>query len=75
LKVYFFSWRLLRDGLPTKIYLVTRGIITSDSHFCKSGWATLNQLSTFVCMVIFLLFNQLVATSTSKQTDSLDTIW
>ncbi|MCI57057.1 HcrVf2 protein-like protein, partial [Trifolium medium] len=37
LKVYIFAWRLLRDRLPTKVNLVTQGIISPDAHFCVSG--------------------------------------
>ncbi|MCI32291.1 cysteine-rich receptor-like protein kinase, partial [Trifolium medium] len=34
LKVSILAWRLLRDRLPTKVNLVTRGIISSEDHFC-----------------------------------------
>ncbi|GAU41517.1 hypothetical protein TSUD_302560 [Trifolium subterraneum] len=37
LKVSIFAWRLLRDRLPTKINLVTRGILTPAAHLCVSG--------------------------------------
>ncbi|MCI49454.1 70 kDa peptidyl-prolyl isomerase, partial [Trifolium medium] len=37
LKVSIFAWRLLRDRLPTKANLVTRGILSSEAHFCVSG--------------------------------------
>ncbi|GAU43159.1 hypothetical protein TSUD_246990 [Trifolium subterraneum] len=37
LKVFIFAWRLLRDTLPTKANLVTRGIISSEAHYCVSG--------------------------------------
>jgi hypothetical protein len=37
LKVSIFAWRLLRDRLPTKANLVTRGIITKEANFCVSG--------------------------------------
>ncbi|GAU44198.1 hypothetical protein TSUD_373340 [Trifolium subterraneum] len=37
LKVSIFAWRLLRDRLPTKANLVTRGIISSEAHYCVSG--------------------------------------
>jgi hypothetical protein len=37
MKISIFVWRLLRDKLPTKINLVTRCIITSDTHFCVVG--------------------------------------
>ncbi|GAU47968.1 hypothetical protein TSUD_280270 [Trifolium subterraneum] len=37
LKVSILAWRLLRDRLPTKINLVTRGILSSADHFCVSG--------------------------------------
>ncbi|MCI28010.1 70 kDa peptidyl-prolyl isomerase, partial [Trifolium medium] len=37
LKVSLFAWRLLLDRLPTKAILVTRGIITSDAHYCVPG--------------------------------------
>ncbi|CAJ2666972.1 unnamed protein product [Trifolium pratense] len=37
LKVSVFAWRLLRDRLPTKSNLVTRGILSSAAHFCVSG--------------------------------------
>ncbi|PNX92316.1 glutamate-gated kainate-type ion channel receptor subunit GluR8 [Trifolium pratense] len=31
------AWRLLRDRLPTKSNLVTRGILSPAAHFCVSG--------------------------------------
>ncbi|MCI00663.1 70 kDa peptidyl-prolyl isomerase [Trifolium medium] len=37
LKVSIFTWRLLRDSLPTKANLVTRGILSQEAHFCTSG--------------------------------------
>ncbi|GAU16975.1 hypothetical protein TSUD_37330 [Trifolium subterraneum] len=37
LKVSIFTWRLLRDRLPTKTNLVTRGILSSAAHFCVTG--------------------------------------
>ncbi|MCI04016.1 70 kDa peptidyl-prolyl isomerase, partial [Trifolium medium] len=37
LKVAIFAWRLLRDRLPTKVNLVTRGILSQEAHFCTSG--------------------------------------
>ncbi|MCI21389.1 70 kDa peptidyl-prolyl isomerase, partial [Trifolium medium] len=37
LKVSIFAWRLLRDRLPTKSNLVTRGILSSAAHLCVSG--------------------------------------
>ncbi|KAK2409335.1 hypothetical protein QL285_044766 [Trifolium repens] len=37
LKVYIFVWRLLRDRLPTKANLVTRGILSPTVHLCVSG--------------------------------------
>ncbi|MCI30393.1 70 kDa peptidyl-prolyl isomerase, partial [Trifolium medium] len=37
LKVSIFAWRLLRDRLPTKANLVTRGIISMEAHFCVAG--------------------------------------
>ncbi|GAU35790.1 hypothetical protein TSUD_56670 [Trifolium subterraneum] len=37
LKVSILAWRLLRDRLPTKANLVTRGILSSEAHFCVSG--------------------------------------
>jgi hypothetical protein len=38
LKVSLFSWRLLRDRLPTKENLVTRAIVTpAADHSCVSG--------------------------------------
>ncbi|GAU51437.1 hypothetical protein TSUD_413370 [Trifolium subterraneum] len=37
LKVSIFAWRLLRDRLPTKTNLVTRGIISPAVHSCVSG--------------------------------------
>ncbi|CAJ2645018.1 unnamed protein product [Trifolium pratense] len=37
LKVSIFAWRLLRDRLPTKSNLVTRGILSSAAHHCVSG--------------------------------------
>ncbi|GAU51257.1 hypothetical protein TSUD_98780 [Trifolium subterraneum] len=40
LKVSFFVWRLLRDRLPTKANLVTRGILSPTAHLCVSGCGT-----------------------------------
>ncbi|GAU16278.1 hypothetical protein TSUD_299100 [Trifolium subterraneum] len=37
LKVSILAWHLLRDRLPTKENLVTRGILSSEAHFCVSG--------------------------------------
>ncbi|XP_045810476.1 uncharacterized protein LOC123904919 [Trifolium pratense] len=37
LKVSIFAWRLLRDRLPTKANLVTRGILSEAAHHCVSG--------------------------------------
>ncbi|GAU31563.1 hypothetical protein TSUD_333390 [Trifolium subterraneum] len=37
LKVSIFAWRLLRDRLPTKANLVTRGIIPPEAHYCVTG--------------------------------------
>jgi hypothetical protein len=37
LKVSIFSWRLLRDRLPTRQNLANRGILAMDSRFCLAG--------------------------------------
>ncbi|WJX94027.1 hypothetical protein P8452_75492 [Trifolium repens] len=37
LKVSIFAWRLLRDRLPTKANLATRGIIPTATSLCVSG--------------------------------------
>ncbi|GAU37371.1 hypothetical protein TSUD_277450 [Trifolium subterraneum] len=37
LKVFVLAWRLLRDRLPTKANLVSRGILPSAAHLCVSG--------------------------------------
>jgi hypothetical protein len=37
LKVSIFAWRLLRDRLPTKTNLVSRGALPPDLHLCASG--------------------------------------
>jgi hypothetical protein len=37
LKVSIFLWRLLRDRLPTKTNLVTRGILSPDLDTCVTG--------------------------------------
>ncbi|CAJ2644534.1 unnamed protein product [Trifolium pratense] len=37
LKVSICAWRLLRDRLPTKANLVTRGILSTEAHLCTSG--------------------------------------
>ncbi|GAU29128.1 hypothetical protein TSUD_58940 [Trifolium subterraneum] len=37
LKVSICAWRLLRDRLPTRTNLVSRGIISPEAHFCVSG--------------------------------------
>ncbi|MCI44378.1 70 kDa peptidyl-prolyl isomerase, partial [Trifolium medium] len=34
LKVSILAWRLLRDRLPTKVNLASRGIITPDAQSC-----------------------------------------
>ncbi|GAU50551.1 hypothetical protein TSUD_281250 [Trifolium subterraneum] len=41
LKVSIFAWRLLRDRLPTKANLVTRGILPQAAGFCVSGCETI----------------------------------
>jgi len=37
LKVSIFAWRLLRDRLPTKSNLVSRGILDVEASLCVSG--------------------------------------
>ncbi|GAU19395.1 hypothetical protein TSUD_76390 [Trifolium subterraneum] len=37
LKASICAWRLLRDRLPTRANLVSRGIISPEAHFCVSG--------------------------------------
>jgi hypothetical protein len=37
LKVSIYAWRLLRDRLPTKTNLITRGILSTAAHFCVIG--------------------------------------
>ncbi|GAU31822.1 hypothetical protein TSUD_58230 [Trifolium subterraneum] len=37
LKVSILAWRLLRDRLPTRVNLATRGILAPAAHFCVSG--------------------------------------
>ncbi|CAJ2630732.1 unnamed protein product [Trifolium pratense] len=37
LKVSIFAWRLLRDRLPTRVNLVTRGVLSSTAHSCIFG--------------------------------------
>ncbi|MCH94868.1 kinesin-like protein [Trifolium medium] len=37
LKVSIFAWRLLPDRLLTKTNLVTRGILSSEAHYCAFG--------------------------------------
>ncbi|KAK2370837.1 hypothetical protein QL285_083849 [Trifolium repens] len=37
LKVSILAWRLLRDRLPTKSNLATRGIISPEGRFCVAG--------------------------------------
>ncbi|CAJ2638568.1 unnamed protein product [Trifolium pratense] len=37
LKVSIFAWRLLRDRLPTRVNLVTRGVLSSTAHSCVFG--------------------------------------
>jgi hypothetical protein len=37
LKVSILAWRLLRDRLPTKTNLVSRGILAPDIHGCVAG--------------------------------------
>ncbi|PNX58114.1 heat shock protein [Trifolium pratense] len=37
LKVSIFTWRLLRDRLPSKVNLVTQGVLSSTAHSCVFG--------------------------------------
>ncbi|MCH85302.1 heat-shock protein, partial [Trifolium medium] len=37
LKVSIFAWRLLRDRLPTRVNLVTRGVLSPTAHTCVFG--------------------------------------
>ncbi|XP_024626839.1 uncharacterized protein [Medicago truncatula] len=37
LKVSIFAWRLIRDRLPTKSNLASRGILSSEACLCVSG--------------------------------------
>jgi hypothetical protein len=37
LKVSILAWRLLRDRLPTKANLISRGILPVEDHHCVSG--------------------------------------
>ncbi|GAU21406.1 hypothetical protein TSUD_32360 [Trifolium subterraneum] len=37
LKVSILAWRLLWDRLPTKVNLITRGILPAVAHYCVSG--------------------------------------
>ncbi|GAU17467.1 hypothetical protein TSUD_340100 [Trifolium subterraneum] len=37
LKVSILVWRLLCDRLPTKLNLITRGVLPVAAHFCVSG--------------------------------------
>jgi hypothetical protein len=46
-KVSIFAWRLLRDRLPTKSNLVTRGILSLDLHFCETAHHLFLSCSTF----------------------------
>ena len=41
MKVSVFVWRLLRDRLPTKANLVTRGVISSEASQCISDCGSL----------------------------------
>ncbi|MCI43540.1 O-acyltransferase WSD1, partial [Trifolium medium] len=37
LKVSILTWRLLCDMLPTKVNIVTRGILSPKAHYCVAG--------------------------------------
>ncbi|XP_045802373.1 uncharacterized protein LOC123895953 [Trifolium pratense] len=37
LKVSIFAWSLLRDRLPTRVNLVTRGVLSPTAHTCVFG--------------------------------------
>ncbi|GAU10896.1 hypothetical protein TSUD_427040, partial [Trifolium subterraneum] len=37
LKVSILAWRLLRDRLPTKANLISRGILPVEDHLCVFG--------------------------------------
>jgi len=47
LKVSLFVWRLLRDRLPTKANLVTRGVISSEASQCISECGSLETAQHF----------------------------
>ncbi|GAU13664.1 hypothetical protein TSUD_347680 [Trifolium subterraneum] len=38
LKVSILAWRILRDRLPTKTNLITRGVLPAAAHLCVSGF-------------------------------------
>ena len=37
MKISIFAWRMLRDRLPTKSKLATRGVISTEAHLCVAG--------------------------------------
>jgi len=37
LKVSVFAWQMLRDRLPTKTNLATRGVISPEARYCVAG--------------------------------------
>jgi hypothetical protein len=55
LKVSIFAWRLLRDRLPTKENLVTRGILSPTAHFCVSGCGAPESAQHFSSHVVLLV--------------------
>ncbi|GAU31811.1 hypothetical protein TSUD_58120 [Trifolium subterraneum] len=54
LKVSILAWRLLRDRLPTKANLTSRGILTVGDLHCVSGWERLSWLSMCSSLVALL---------------------
>lgn len=44
-KVSIFAWRLLRDRLPTKDNLVSRGILSEEQRLCSNGCGELESAS------------------------------
>jgi len=57
LKVSILAWRLLRDRLPTKNNLHTRGIIAEADMYCVAGCGQVETANHFFCIVILLVLS------------------
>lgn len=52
-KVSIFSWRLLRNRLPTKANLVARGILSQEAQMCVTGCGEVEKVNLFFFLYYF----------------------